>query len=95
MDEEDGRPGSLARKFGPADVLGDVFVGSLCRSRRPPGKLPFLASLTRIAVIRDPIRISSVAFNQNQFPHLISGAGLRAFVAPQAEEKQYENVPRK
>ena len=31
MDEEDGRPGPRARKFGPSDVLTDAHVGSLCR----------------------------------------------------------------
>jgi hypothetical protein len=54
MDEEDGRPGPQGRKFGHADVLRDVLVGSLRRSRSIPAQVP---PFNRIALfsIRSPI----------------------------------------
>ena len=35
MDEEDGRPGPGARQSGPADVLPDAFMKSLCQGQSP------------------------------------------------------------
>jgi hypothetical protein len=40
MDEEDGRLGPRARKFGPFDVLRDALVGSL----RQPSPVPLPTS---------------------------------------------------
>jgi hypothetical protein len=43
MDEEDGRPGPRAWKFGPVDVLTDAFAGSL-RNPGPAQTYPSLFS---------------------------------------------------
>ena len=93
MDEEDGRPGPSARKFGPADVLRDVFAGSLCRSRSIRSQL---SPSNRVVVSRVLSRQSFSKINRNQFPRLFSGAGLpKAFAPPQVEERHHENVPGK
>jgi hypothetical protein len=39
MDEEDGRLGPRARKFGRFDVLTDAIAGSLCRPLYDPKAL--------------------------------------------------------
>jgi hypothetical protein len=82
MDEEDGRPGPRARKFGPGDVLTDVFAGSLCRRPRSAEKSRLLAPLARISMIRACFRSSSIAFNPFQFPRLVFGADLPEASAP-------------
>ncbi len=91
MDEEDGRPGSSARKFGPPDVLTDVFAVSL-RSRSIPIDARISIPKDSAAVIRESL--SSI--NRQPFPRLFSVAGLlKASASPQVEEKHHENVPGK
>jgi len=55
MDEEDGRLGPRARKFGPSDVLTDAFAGSL--------RWPFPARLLT------GIHSDSFALNHLQFEY--------------------------
>jgi hypothetical protein len=61
MDEEDGRPGSRARQFGPADAQPaaspDALPISLCRTalRHPPLALPARShSKTKVEFRRHP-----------------------------------------
>ena len=94
MDEEDGRPGPRARKFGSADVLTDAFAGSL-RNLVTAQTYPSLFSqfLSKSSAI--PCSIDH-PFTNHATPRLFSGVYLPKASAPaQVEEKQYENVPGK
>ncbi len=86
MDEEDGRTGPRARKFGPFDVLTDAFAGSL-RNRQihSPSFGPYSPQF--IAPITTPTQTHAS-------PRVSCGADLSA-LAVQVKEKQYENVPGK
>lgn len=92
MDEEDGRLGPRARKFGRFDVLTDAIASSLCQ-------IPTIPKFCSSRSYRNHRR-STAPFaynlNQNQCPRLLSGADLpKASAPPQVEEKQHENVPGK
>jgi hypothetical protein len=82
MDEEDGRPGARARKFGPHDVLTDVWMGSLCRPSLPEQACLLLRSPSSAFFRARP------AANPTLTPRPFLVADLpKAFASSQVEEE--------
>jgi hypothetical protein len=67
MDEEDGRPGARARKFGPTDVLTDAVAKSLCR----PIQLAQFQNTPYFALQSRPLRTQSRTSHCGRFSALV------------------------
>jgi hypothetical protein len=93
MDEEDGRLGPRARKFGRFDVLTDAIAGSLCQPLCDP-KAPFQPLVPQSSAFLRPNDLSQ---SINTHCRALSRAENlpKASALPQVKEKQYENVPGK